>query len=160
MLELNQVIIQSQTEFLQIPVDKELNKILLAAAEIVVDVYVDEAPKDEVQLAGTTEPRIEAGRVVVGSKARNKGFQYPLAVHEGTGKYKGKPDFGKTTGRVRQSNNYGFKTRQNMEAFFAVQAIRGFRPSIKPNKFALRTKRLVQDDVLNFIETKIGDRLK
>jgi len=103
--------------------------------------YKKESPVDRGDLRRNVRKQ-EQGilSMKVGTNAKSKGgFNYPQALHEGTGKFKGSRDGGYTTGRVRASNFYGFGNRNDMEAFFASNTKR--KGGIIPNKFADRAKK-------------------
>jgi hypothetical protein len=111
---------------------KFLPKAVQAGAFIIEDAYAREAPGH----IGTYKGSIQVQKVGNGSTyivkptARAKGFNYPLALYTGTGRMRGKPDFGYTSGRVRAGD--------------VARGIGG----IRPNKVAKRVaeNRKVQRD--------------
>lgn len=99
-----------------------------AAMFIVEEEYVDESPGDEGKYRqGIQVKKNAALNWLVTSTARSeKNRNYPLDLYTGTGKLKGKSDFGYTTGRVRAND--------------VAHGIGG----IRPNKVAKRAKRDAQ----------------
>jgi hypothetical protein len=121
---------------------RALDFVMQAGMFKVEKAYVDEAPGDE----GKFKQGIEVHKnkpldYVVRSTAKNEGKNYPLILFHGTGKMKGKPDFGFTTGHVRAGT--------------VAYGIGG----IRPNKAATRAKKKVEKDYMNFVISKYKQQL-
>lgn len=117
---------------------KRIDYALQAAMFIIEDEYVKQAPGDTGAFKQGIQVKKDAEleyRVV--STARNKGYNYPLALFTGTGRMKGLPDFGFTTGRVRANQ--------------VAWGIGG----IRPNKVATRAKKNSMGKFLQFVNSKI-----
>lgn len=117
-----------------------------SAELIIVPAYKTEVPVNKGFLRNNVR-RIGVNSLhhVVTTTANNKGFRYPAALHEGTGIYKGANDYG----RNNYVRNGGYTDKDRMR--FAGMAKRGYKFSIKPNKFADRAKNLAQSPVIRFI---------
>lgn len=121
-------------------VGKRADYAIQAAMFILEDEYVKQAPAD--RGAAGFKGGIQVKRngyldYVVESTARDKGRNYPLYLFQGTGRMKGKPDFGYTTGHVRAGT--------------VAYGIGG----IRPNKAAKRAKDNKQKAFIEFITKKI-----
>lgn len=105
--------------------------------------YVNESPGDTGNLKQEIKPKkLRALEYVVESRAKTKGGKpYPLFLFTGTGKMKGMPDFGFTTGRVRTND--------------VAYGIGG----IRPNKAAIRTINKVKDDYIQFVKEKLYKKI-
>lgn len=141
---------------------KQLDRIIYNVARYVVEPeYKRQAPVNKGDLrkyVGTKKQSMF--NYVVTTTATSRGFPYPVAVHEGTGKYKGSVfDFG-----LDPSADPGFtrNARYTEEELilFKVLAKRGVEMSIKPNKFAIRTKKESIKEVNNYILKQLDKYLK
>lgn len=105
---------------------KQFDMAFQASTFVVEEEYVDEAPGDSGDFKKGIEVRkLSPLQYVVESTARSKkgNANYPLYLYGGTGKLKGLPDFGYTSGHVRAGT--------------VARGIGG----IRPNKAAQRAKR-------------------
>lgn len=129
------------------------DKILSAGAMIAEREYKIEAPVNVGELRNKviTQKKGDLSYVVT-TIATEKGFPYPIAVHEGTGKYKGSAD----RGRGNWSRNAGY-TPEDL-AFFKMLAKRG-RLSQKPNKFADRAEETALPKIIKFFTKEVDVEL-
>lgn len=109
-----------------------------AAGFIVEDKYVQQSPVNKGGYRqGIQLKRMRALEYVVENTAQNRGRSYPLFLYAGTGRMRGKPDFGFTTGRVRAGD--------------VALGIGG----IRPNKVALRAKKESAQPFVNKLQQLI-----
>ncbi len=109
---------------------------------IVEKAYVDESPGNIGDLKGGIKvKKIRALDYVVESTQKRNGHSYPMDLFTGTYKLKGKPDFGFTTGRVR-----------NGDVAFGIGGIR-------PNKASVRTVKKIEPRYIAFVSSKINSKL-
>lgn len=114
------------------------DKAVQAGMFMVEKAYVKEVPRDKGDFSqGLQVQRNSFLDYVVKSTAKKKGRNYPLDLYMGTGKMRGKPDFGYTTGHVRAGT--------------VAYGIGG----VRPNKAAARAKKKVEKNYINFIKNKI-----
>ncbi len=117
---------------------KRIDSAVGGAMFIIEQEYVKQAPgntgafKQGIQIKKTT-----ILDYVVQSTAKQRGFNYPLALFTGTKKLVGSRDYGFTTGHVRANT-----------VAFGIGGIR-------PNKVALRAKNQSEDRFIKFIQSKI-----
>lgn len=130
---------------------KKLDNLVGDVGLIVLREYKKQSPVDTGELRGrslkVTRNKILDYSVGVPRGANRTKLQY---LYEGTGRHKGKPDFGYTTGRVRASNYYGMGSRAKALKFFASLRKRGARLSIRPNKIADRATNNVKIQAISF----------
>lgn len=113
-------------------VPKTVDKAIEAALFIVEDAYVEEAPGDKGDFKQGIRPRKDAVMdYIVESTAESNGANYPFFLYMGTGRLKGQPDYGYTTGHVRAGT--------------VAYGIGG----IRPNKAADRAKKKSQKPFMN-----------
>lgn len=119
---------------------KRVDLVIQAGLEKVVKAYVDEAPANIGDLIGEVKSKRKGilDYIVETTATTAGGVNYPAFLASGTGKMKGKPDFGYTTGRVRAGD--------------VAYGIGG----IRPNKFAARAKKKVNPEFLNYIRKNIN----
>lgn len=117
---------------------------LQATQEVVVEKYVDQSPSDSGDMSkGIKVKKRDDLEYIVESTARDEDDEnYPLLLYMGTGRLKGMPDFGYTTGRVRAND--------------VAWGIGG----IRPNKAAKRAKDKAEPKVIRFINYQIKKELK
>lgn len=122
---------------------KEFTAVFQASSFIAERHYVKETPVDKGDYKGTIRTQKKGLQYIVTSKARSKdGREYPRDLYMGTGRLKGAPDFGFTTGRVR-----------------AGQVALGIG-GIRPNKVAKRAKERAEDPVIRFINKGVQQMIK
>lgn len=80
-----------------------LPKAIEAGAFIVEREYVRQTPADDGKYMQSiaVSQSFKKDEFIVSPNAKSGGFNYPLALYTGTGRMRGKPDFGYTSGRVR-----------------------------------------------------------
>jgi hypothetical protein len=123
-------------------IDLVLDRALQAAAFIPEAEYVREAPANHGKFRqGIRVKKVRSKEYLVESTARNSGKNYPFFLYTGTGRMKGKPDFGFHLGRVRAGD--------------VARGIGG----IRPNKAAHRAKEKSKDKVNKFILNAIKREL-
>jgi len=130
-----------------------LGKILQASTMLVEREYKIEAPVNDGLLRNSikTVQKSELEYTIT-TTAQQGGFPYPIAVHEGTGKYKGTSD----RGRGNWSRMAGY-TPEDI-AFFKMLAKRR-AISQKPNKFAERAEKTAKPNVIKFISRELNNEL-
>lgn len=138
-------------------VESRVRKAFNKTKSVLVKAYKKEAPVDQDNLRGEVTAVISNDDLKVTTLAKNRGFSYPLAVHEGTGRYRGAADSGYTSGRVRQSSRFRDKKgklmkREDIIGFFAGLRARGVQLSIRPNKFAKRALESSQREIDSIFE--------
>lgn len=121
--------------------NKRLAAIMEASQFIVEREYIKQVPVDQGDLK--QKIRVEDLTNTIGyrvtSNAKSvQGKPYPVFLHQGTGRLRGAPDFGFTTGRVR-----------NNEVAFGIGGIR-------PNKFAKRARDKAEKPTIAFINKRIN----
>lgn len=121
----------------------KLDAFIEAAAFIPENAYVREVPVDRGDfkqgIRVKKDKKLEVS--VVSTAKSDKGFDYPLALFQGTGSLKGAPDFGYTTGRVRLND--------------VARGIGG----IRPNKAAKRARDKSEKPTLRFIHQHISQEI-
>lgn len=135
--------ISVQTKISKILQDPELSKTLIGVVRdtkfIVVREYMKQAPVMKGDLRrGVTATDTQGGYSVT-TKARHKGRNYPLYVHEGTGKFKGSSTDYPSTGRVRSGES---------------KLNRG-SGGIRPNMFAKRAREQSKPLIMKFVQGAI-----
>jgi hypothetical protein len=117
---------------------KRFSKGINDSKYIVEGEYRKEAPVDKSLLRQLISSKDVAGGFITTTTAKSAGGKpYPLYISQGTGKFKGDPDGGYTTGLVRARGGY---TDKEIIMFKAMRK-RGVEMSIRPNKFAVRAER-------------------
>lgn len=131
----------------------------------VISEYVDELPKDRGDLALGIKAR-KRGFMDYIAESTTKGernFDYGLSLYTGTLSYRGQRDAGYESGKIRETNNYGFgvstQGRENAAGFFGMLMKKGKIKGIKPNKAADRAKDTAEPIVIDKIEKFINTRL-
>lgn len=117
-----------------------VDKVMEAGMFIVEGAYVDQVPvnkNDPGFLSGIQVKRKKFLDYVVESTAKRGDVEYPALLYSGTGKMRGRSDFGYTSGRVRAGD--------------VAYGIGG----IRPNKAALRAKKNSMDEYILFIKNKL-----
>lgn len=131
----------------------DLDGILQASAMTAEREYKIEAPVNVGELRNkiTTQKKGNLSYTVT-TTATEKGFPYPIAVHEGTGKYRNTSDRGR--------GNWGRMAGYTQEdiAFFRVLAKRG-KLSQKPNKFADRAEKTALPKIIKFFNKQLDVEL-
>lgn len=121
----------------------QIDRAAFAGLFIVEQEYVDQAPGNDGKFKqGIKVRKIKPFDYVVESTARDAGENYPLYLYTGTGRLKGAPDYGFTTGRVRAG-----------DVAFGIGGIR-------PNKAAKRAAKNSGKNYLDYVSRVLYKQLR
>lgn len=125
-------------------IEKEYRETLQATSFLVEAWYKYEVPVDDgrLRLGVETYDRKKDSYTVRTDATSDSGDPYPEFIHEGTGSLKGAPDYGWTSGRVRDD-----------DVAFGIGGIR-------PNKFADRAKEEAEPEVADFMKRELPKKLR
>ena len=121
----------------------QLDRIVFNVARYIVEPgYKRQVPVDKGFLRKNVDTKKQGFlKYVVTTTATARGFAYPIAVHEGTGKFKNSPfDFGLDPSAKPGFTRNAHYTEEEL-ILFKVLAKKGVKMSIPPNKFAVRAKK-------------------
>lgn len=124
--------------------NSRLDKAMEASMHIVESAYVEQTPVNTGDFRQGIKIKREGDlQYIVKSTARSKqNKNYPLFLYKGTGKLKGAPDYGFTTGRVRAND------------------VRRGIGGIRPNKAAMRAKKDAEKPYIRKVDQLVGDIIK
>lgn len=120
-----------------------LDDAIQATHFIAIREFKEESPVDKGRMRQDTQViKKRKNYYEVGSAAlSDDGAPYPKYLYDGTGKFKGAPDFGYTSGRVRAG-----------EVAFGIGGIR-------PNKVADRASRKAQSKIQKFVNMQLNKNI-
>ena len=132
---------------------KPMGRVLDRAGRAVEREYKQQVPVDRGDLRSNVQMKKEGNleRVITTRAISSSGGDYAIWVHEGTKERKGSADGGRKSGRVRSSGFYGFGSRLEMAKVFANLNKKGKLKGVTPNKFADRTKKNTEPQVLQIL---------
>lgn len=123
--------------------EEMIGKVIQAGMFIIENEYVDQAPGNIGDFKqGIQVKKRSTLEYVVESTAERDNVDYPLILFEGTGKLKGLPDYGFTTGHVRAGT--------------VAWGIGG----IRPNKVADRAKSRSERDFQSYVRRMLSSAIK
>lgn len=137
-------------------IGSSIAQILLATVNMTIREYKKETPVDKGILRSSVKRvgnQINESNLSysVSATAKNRGFLYAVAVHEGTYDFRGdKKDYG-GMGRAGAMRGRGVAGRGG---FSYVDQSSG-RKGIRPNRFALRAGRKLETPITKFVSTEI-----